>query len=622
MGCGGMECLFATALAFAAGASSNGQNVSYDHFAGSYAFAATPHWVAFEITRSGTVFSVRTPDQEKFADLQAADGALVGEDAEGRELALRREPANDRYVLAGTTQLAAADGMRNVAYKWALVKAVPVPGATLEAQAGVEAATLVRRVRERERWLDQCRSLRFTADITQTNTLAGMEHRKKEIQAQHPDADLSRERFWGLAPVQRGTEELCLDRRRFRLSKSYENKYDQVELWDGQTFTSYQKHYTHEQESYFIEPKLGNRGVFLLSGFAWPRSQPPRHWWTGPARDNIDPNEWFGRPEEFVLVGTHDYRGVSCHVLERERHGDVQRWYVGVQDGLLHGSLSFQEGQLAQEFWTDGYRQVQPGWWFPMSQGYHHFSYGDDLQYFVASRRDIAIRQVEVNEELPEKMFQMEFREGVRVTDARFGGLVTYRYKKDMTEQEWEKIREQAVQRAERDAADKRDRDARLGLEPPAFPTQCQWLHTTPLNWQALRGKVVVLQFWGRWCGPCHNYIRFLKAPKSDDKIVLIGIHTPDDELDAVRETLAKYGADGPVCVDLPPKRPDTGFGFLSSWFGVQAIPSWFIIGPDGRIAGHSLRAEEAFRMAGDALPAAGKEKGRQEQQGGPEQRK
>ncbi len=114
-----------------------------------------------------------------------------------------------------------------------------------------------------------------------------------------------------------------------------------------------------------------------------------------------------------------------------------------------------------------------------------------------------------------------------------------------------------------------------------------------------------------RWCGPCHNYIRLLQATKSEDKLILIGIHTPDDDLSAVKEVLARYGADGPVCVDLPPEDPGTGFGSLSSWFGIKAVPSWFVIGPDGRIAGHALRLEEALRIARDALPTTKEEKGR-----------
>jgi thiol-disulfide isomerase/thioredoxin len=608
MGHSGRKCLLLAAIVAAAGlASAESEKVSYDHLVGKYAFAATPHWVEFEVTRSGDVFRAQVSRGEKFADLKASDGALVGKDPEGRDVCLRREPGSERYTLAGTTQLAAVGGTRDVPLRWDLVKVVPVSGKALEAQAGVEAVALVRRVRASERWLDRVRSLRFTAEITQTNTPAGIEHSRKMIKAQHPDADLSRARFWGLVPVQKGTEELCVDRKRFRLTTHRQERYDRVQIWNGQAYISYEKHYTHEQESYFIDPELGDRGAFLLSGFAWPRAQQQRYWWTGPARDDTDPNDLLGRPEEFVLTGQQDYRGVACHVLEcRPRQsGSIHRWYVGVADGLLRGNLVYQTGQLTQEFWTDNYRQVEPGCWFPMSQGYHVFVYGEDLQHFLASRYDIAIRQIQVNEDLPDTLFQTEFKEGVRVADARFGGIVTYRYKKDRTEQEWQDIREQAVRQAEQDSAEKRAREARIGLEPPAFPAQCQWLQTAPLTWGDLRGKVVMLQFWGRWCGPCHDYIRLLKAPKSEGKVVWLGVHTPDDDLGAVKEILARYGADGPVCVDLPPEKPGTGFGFLSSWFGVKAIPSWFVIGPDGRIAGHALRSEEAIQIARDALSAA-----------------
>ena len=66
---------------------------------------------------------------------------------------------------------------------------------------------------------------------------------------------------------------------------------------------------------------------------------------------------------------------------------------------------------------------------------------------------------------------------------------------------------------------------------------------------EQLRGKAVVLQFWDIGCGSCHNYMHLMKA-SGFGNVVWIGVHMPQEDLDAVREEMAKYKADGAVCVD------------------------------------------------------------------------
>jgi hypothetical protein len=69
---------------------------------------------------------------------------------------------------------------------------------------------------------------------------------------------------------------------------------------------------------------------------------------------------------------------------------------------------------------------------------------------------------------------------------------------------------------------------------------------------------------------------------------------------------MGRYEANGPVCVDVLPGSPGRGFGAFSSWFGVKAIPSWVVVGPDGKVAGHSMSPGEAFQIARKTLAAAG----------------
>src|SRR5438445_2375247 len=74
------------------------------------------------------------------------------------------------------------------------------------------------------------------------------------------------------------------------------------------------------------------------------------------------------------------------------------------------------------------------------------------------------------------------------------------------------------------------EKDAMEGKAPPALEVK-GWLNTggKPVKFEELRGKVVVLDFWGVWCGPCRKAVPHLKElyeKHKDDGLVVIGVHT------------------------------------------------------------------------------------------------
>jgi hypothetical protein len=340
-------------------------------------------------------------------------------------------------TLCRNNDVSTFSGNQKAHFKRAVKKVEPRPGKALEEQFGVTACSLVNRVRQSEKWMLEFTTLRFTAEVGWSRTPAGIEYRKREIKAEYPDADLTRELFWGLVPSEQGRKEVWLDRRRFRVRESYRDKSDQVLVWDGQTFVAYTKHYTHSQEEYFVDPKLGDRGKIVLADLAWPRSQYHQFWWDGEVQERPGQEDWFGRAEDFILTGCQECRGTRCYVLECRPRGQfrVHRWYVGLEDGLLRGSLAFDEGHLASERWMDRYREVKPGWWFPTVQGFHRLVDGAKLGAakrdgpgrdqgttpFVAERYDASIGLIAVDEPFAEDQFLLEFKEGVKVHDLRFG---------------------------------------------------------------------------------------------------------------------------------------------------------------------------------------------------------
>ncbi len=214
------------------------------------------------------------------------------------------------------------------------------------------------------------------------------------------------------------------------------------------------------REQYLLDATPeGNFDDILASETAWPRSQPHAFWWD---RRDVDALAvFFGRAEEFKCVGRQTYRDEECHVLEmrptevrailhgesygcdsgtedQQEHGLIGevrglvdqscRWYVGVEDGRLRGITWFIAERPRLEHWMSDYREVVPGGWFPMTQGYQVYNKDKDERPYVERRRDLKVAKIEANSPLADDLFQLEIREGARVQDKRSGSLVTYEY--------------------------------------------------------------------------------------------------------------------------------------------------------------------------------------------------
>jgi peroxiredoxin len=125
-------------------------------------------------------------------------------------------------------------------------------------------------------------------------------------------------------------------------------------------------------------------------------------------------------------------------------------------------------------------------------------------------------------------------------------------------------------------------------------------LEGNPVNLASLRGKIVLLDFWATWCGPCRRELPVLNKLSEElagKDVVVLGI---DDEGAAeIRGFLRRNKYTFTVLDDS--KRA------VFRLYGTRAIPSVVVIGRDGVVAKHFVGSREEPELRA-ALKAAGLE--------------
>jgi cytochrome c biogenesis protein CcmG, thiol:disulfide interchange protein DsbE len=99
-----------------------------------------------------------------------------------------------------------------------------------------------------------------------------------------------------------------------------------------------------------------------------------------------------------------------------------------------------------------------------------------------------------------------------------------------------------------------------------------------PLTLTGLRGKVVLLNFWATWCGPCREEIPSLIALQKQyqDRLQIVGLLTDDDDQAMLRKLMEAEGINYPVALATPEIRIEYG--------GIPALPTLFVINAEGRV--------------------------------------
>jgi cytochrome c biogenesis protein CcdA/thiol-disulfide isomerase/thioredoxin len=135
-------------------------------------------------------------------------------------------------------------------------------------------------------------------------------------------------------------------------------------------------------------------------------------------------------------------------------------------------------------------------------------------------------------------------------------------------------------------SAAKSSNDLPVEGQSPGFEGATLWLNSPPLTVEALRGKVVVVDFWTYSCINCLRALPFVQswyAKYKDHGLVVIGVHTPEFAFEKdpanVRRAVADLKIDYPVALDND----------YAIWqaFNNQYWPAHYFIDATGQIRAH-----------------------------------
>jgi peroxiredoxin len=155
-------------------------------------------------------------------------------------------------------------------------------------------------------------------------------------------------------------------------------------------------------------------------------------------------------------------------------------------------------------------------------------------------------------------------------------------------------IRESVTRKQKADEA-----RANLAVGKPFPPFETTDLDGKPLTLEQYKGKVVLVDFWATWCGPCVQELPHVKKTYSafhDKGFDIVGISLDEDK-NALTSFLKTY--------EMPWRQHFDGKGWnneVAAKYGIQSIPATFLLDKSGVIIGTDLRGDTLEKAVEKAL--------------------
>jgi len=112
-------------------------------------------------------------------------------------------------------------------------------------------------------------------------------------------------------------------------------------------------------------------------------------------------------------------------------------------------------------------------------------------------------------------------------------------------------------------------------------------LEVSAVSLKDFQGKVVFLNFWATWCPPCRVEMPAMeklwqKFKQEDFVILAVDLRERKEKINSFVKT---NGYTFPVLLD--------SMGAVANTYGIRAIPTTYLLDPEGRIVGKALGARD-----------------------------
>lgn len=171
--------------------------------------------------------------------------------------------------------------------------------------------------------------------------------------------------------------------------------------------------------------------------------------------------------------------------------------------------------------------------------------------------------------------------------EANTGGMDS---QQPVNEQEQDTVQEETNEPEEQDEPEKQDepdtyQELLEGDKAPDFTADLADGSTFTLSEQS--GKVVLLNFWATWCGPCVGEMPAFERlwKEYGDKVAILAVNCLEDE-ETVRQFIAENGYTFPIAFDVE--------GVVNMKYPTDGIPYTVVIGKDGTVQDIYLGALDA----------------------------
>jgi peroxiredoxin len=336
----------------------------------------------------------------------------------------------------------------------------------------------------------------------------------------------------------------------------------------------------------------------------------------GTAR-TLSPIELFWPQAESLLDGMPDPKlritgqdvvdGSPCYVLEYRRDDDtlVSKRHIAPRRSYLE--LRYQQyyrGKLTTAYELGELAQTADGAWFPRRLNFEWRHLKDDSRSTVFLRRATRVTKFEPGRAFADDEFKPQLPFGEVVRD-RTTGLAWY------NDPWWPDLIELAQERSwppsDFTPLAQMDCYGEKAVDSVAAPPLevAKWINSDPLDLKRLRGKVVLLHFFGgRLIQPLPERFAALRALRHQWRsagLEVVAVATAASKQDDVRQLAKELHLTFPIAVDSPDEKSS---GKTFSAYGLASYTGTFVIDADGLV--HRARGNSFLRDVAQFLQAAG----------------